>query len=109
MKIRLFLFCFFIMHFINAQDVPYLARLHSGVTLNDLFERGVQAKYAYNFDPVKQPFLASFIHINTSNTSFLDDLKASGALLYWELPRTCLLYTSPSPRDKRQSRMPSSA
>ena len=25
------------------------------------------------------------------------------------LPTTCLLYTSPSPRDKRQSRMPSSA
>ena len=25
------------------------------------------------------------------------------------LIRTCLLYTSPSPRDKRQSRMPSSA
>ena len=24
-------------------------------------------------------------------------------------PRACLLYTSPSPRDKRQSRMPSSA
>ena len=24
-------------------------------------------------------------------------------------PKTCLLYTSPSPRDKRQSRMPSSA
>ena len=23
--------------------------------------------------------------------------------------KTCLLYTSPSPRDKRQSRMPSSA
>ena len=26
-----------------------------------------------------------------------------------ENPNTCLLYTSPSPRDKRQSRMPSSA
>ena len=26
---------------------------------------------------------------------------------YWQY--TCLLYTSPSPRDKRQSRMPSSA
>ena len=25
------------------------------------------------------------------------------------LPKVCLLYTSPSPRDKRQSRMPSSA
>ena len=96
MKIRLFLFCFFIMHFIHAQDVPYLARLHSGVTLNDLSVRGVQAKYAYNFDPVKQPFLASFIYINTSKTSFLDNLKASGALLYWELPRTQQLYFEPS-------------
>ena len=27
----------------------------------------------------------------------------------WWLEYTCLLYTSPSPRDKRQSRMPSSA
>ena len=26
-----------------------------------------------------------------------------------ESPQGCLLYTSPSPRDKRQSRMPSSA
>ena len=26
-----------------------------------------------------------------------------------EVVSTCLLYTSPSPRDKRQSRMPSSA
>ena len=29
--------------------------------------------------------------------------------LWKELYKTCLLYTSPSPRDKRQSRMPSSA
>ena len=28
---------------------------------------------------------------------------------YKELLNNCLLYTSPSPRDKRQSRMPSSA
>ena len=27
----------------------------------------------------------------------------------WHLSNICLLYTSPSPRDKRQSRMPSSA
>ena len=27
----------------------------------------------------------------------------------YEEERSCLLYTSPSPRDKRQSRMPSSA
>ena len=30
-------------------------------------------------------------------------------LLVADEPTTCLLYTSPSPRDKRQSRMPSSA
>ena len=28
---------------------------------------------------------------------------------YWMLPNTCLLYTSPSPRDRIRSRMPSSA
>ena len=30
-------------------------------------------------------------------------------LLIFELPVTCLLYTSPSPRDRTRSRMPSSA
>ena len=30
-------------------------------------------------------------------------------LLAVSLPRTCLLYTSPSPRDRQKSRMPSSA
>ena len=29
--------------------------------------------------------------------------------LMGDLAKSCLLYTSPSPRDKRQSRMPSSA
>ena len=29
--------------------------------------------------------------------------------LYLQFVSVCLLYTSPSPRDKRQSRMPSSA
>ena len=28
---------------------------------------------------------------------------------WWVYKKLCLLYTSPSPRDKRQSRMPSSA
>ena len=34
---------------------------------------------------------------------------ANGYTVRLELPGVCLLYTSPSPRDKRQSRMPSSA
>ena len=35
--------------------------------------------------------------------------EKEGILIFKELVPTCLLYTSPSPRDKRQSRMPSSA
>ena len=34
---------------------------------------------------------------------------ARGMNFYDDQAKTCLLYTSPSPRDKRQSRMPSSA
>ena len=43
----------------------------------------------------------------TACISFFDffDVKNSFATIYY----CCLLYTSPSPRDKRQSRMPSSA
>ena len=36
-------------------------------------------------------------------------LSQSEAKVHGDLTVTCLLYTSPSPRDKRQSRMPSSA
>ena len=42
-----------------------------------------------------------------------EDIKYTSPLFdYWKLPeeeRTCLLYTSPSPRDRSLSRMPSSA
>ena len=37
------------------------------------------------------------------------DLTVQGLVTALAQSETCLLYTSPSPRDKRQSRMPSSA
>ena len=37
------------------------------------------------------------------------DLFLSKSLTLWECPFPCLLYTSPSPRDRTRSRMPSSA
>ena len=42
--------------------------------------------------------------ISTECEAVAPDIPASGALY-----ATCLLYTSPSPRDQRGSRMPSSA
>ena len=36
-------------------------------------------------------------------------LRIDGKVINLSIDSTCLLYTSPSPRDKRQCRMPSSA
>ena len=36
-------------------------------------------------------------------------ITVAGLDTWFAVDNTCLLYTSPSPRDKRQSRMPSSA
>ena len=50
--------------------------------------------------------------VQLQGESNLDDLERAysvGVELVKKLHNNCLLYTSPSPRDKRQSRMPSSA
>ena len=53
-----------------------------------------------------------FVHISAVKNSGMDDLE-EGQELEFEIVenngKTCLLYTSPSPRDQRGSRMPSSA
>ena len=41
--------------------------------------------------------------------SFRTERRSGGVSVFVRQCYTCLLYTSPSPRDKRQSRMPSSA
>ena len=45
----------------------------------------------------------------TVDQDALDELETQLLLSDVGVDATCLLYTSPSPRDKRQSRMPSSA
>ena len=50
--------------------------------------------------------------INEETIKLLELQKDSMVKFLMKIPKlyyTCLLYTSPSPRDKRQSRMPSSA
>ena len=54
----------------------------------------------------------SFNNITIGYIPITDDEKAKGRVLevtLFDILKGCLLYTSPSPRDKRQSRMPSSA
>ena len=46
----------------------------------------------------------TFKALHTGRPPYLSDL-----LHYYEPIRSCLLYTSPSPRDRTRSRMPSSA
>ena len=50
---------------------------------------------------------ASYIPESTMTT--LEEVDACFKGPTTTIPKPCLLYTSPSPRDKRQSRMPSSA
>ena len=79
----------------------------------------VEAGKAYNFEEAAKllaelstvKFTESFdISVNLGVDPRKSDQVVRGATV---LPngtgKTCLLYTSPSPRDKRQSRMPSSA
>ena len=61
------------------------------------------------------PFIAGQIADRWFNTEkFLGISHILGGILVWQLAsletyKSCLLYTSPSPRDRTRSRMPSSA
>ena len=49
------------------------------------------------------------LYLKSLKLVFDDDKINTDILVSYQKPYTFLLYTSPSPRDKRQSRMPSSA
>ena len=88
------------------------------------FHIDIQIGASYPFEPPKMKFLTKVWHPNVSSASgaiCLDVLKdqwspaltLKTALLSCQAllaaPEPCLLYTSPSPRDRTRSRMPSSA
>ena len=84
------------------------------MTLNRLFYIAIIFVFFSCASPVEQKSING-----SSSTSLLPDLNLENGIevVTWNIEnfpklgqRTiCLLYTSPSPRDKRQSRMPSSA
>ena len=67
---------------------------HDGIGVVDVASEGDQAGLIEN---ARLDKIVDQIHLNSKG----DSLKATG--------EACLLYTSPSPRDQRGSRMPSSA
>ena len=76
---------------------------------NNDFESILQLKEVP--DPVPKPNEVLF-RVKAAALNYDDIWGMRGKPLAVPLPHisgTCLLYTSPSPRDKRQSRMPSSA
>ena len=78
---------------------PYVDALGEGWVDNDLRFFGFSAAIA----ALAKQIEPDVVHLNDWHTAF--------ALAWLETPTvyTCLLYTSPSPRDQRGSRMPSSA
>ena len=52
---------------------------------------------------------AGFYCVDNLPVSLVEKFVELIAMPGSEISKVCLLYTSPSPRDKRQSRMPSSA
>ena len=75
-------------------------------------------KYSDAVDLLRSFFLSkNFLEVHTQNRLSIlaacEDPETVATYNYggniWPLPQTCLLYTSPSPRDATLSRMPSSA
>ena len=60
--------------------------------------------YSVTYKDIKKTYLSEGIEIFKNLAR-----QTQQSLFLLQRAKTCLLYTSPSPRDKRQSRMPSSA
>ena len=99
-------------HISNRIGVMYLGKL---VELADSFELIAHSVHPYTRSlisaiPVADPVTARQSHRIVLQGDVPSPLNPpSGCRFRTRCPYACLLYTSPSPRDKRQSRMPSSA
>ena len=84
----------------NAAAVESSMRL--GRALNCTVSPSVMARKNYTYPDMPKDFQTSQYDKPTNHDGWLTVIPRDS-------PEGCLLYTSPSPRDKRQSRMPSSA
>ena len=90
--------------FTDHKPLETLSTVHTK-TLNRLQQQLLEFDFDIRYKEGKENTVADALSRNT--IAALDD--ESGTLRKAQTADSCLLYTSPSPRDKRQSRMPSSA
>ena len=91
----------------NADKVNQLHMIMPSVSLPqhlDLFERGIANKLDFAFAGAQSLRISQLLQDGVLQVGALHTYVELYARLY-----VCLLYTSPSPRDRTRSRMPSSA
>ena len=98
--------------FVNDYVLPMAAAIWS-TPMDKIGEYPVESKLAFlqNHGLLKLINRPQWQYVKNGSTSYVDAILKSSSIknvFAGESP-ICLLYTSPSPRDKRQSRMPSSA
>ena len=65
--------------------------------------------YRNNYEKACEQFEKGYISGCTTSLENLVQVVHNGTGVFGDSSRSCLLYTSPSPRDRQKSRMPSSA
>ena len=96
----------------RAQSIAQLVGVEDrAAALEAAFEAGAKrAQSAAQLEETLNGKIAEIEKLTGRLTSLLDELKNAQAAIHRFLEtETCLLYTSPSPRDLSTSRMPSSA
>ena len=74
-----------------------------------LSEAGAELAFTYLGDALKKRVVPLAEKLNSNVTFSCDVEKKEDVIKLFEDVKSCLLYTSPSPRDEQSSRMPSSA
>ena len=73
-----------------------------------IIDKGTLVNSIYNY-PMNMTFFSTSDKLEIGNIPFISHNSKPTRAEALEYYRSCLLYTSPSPRDRTRSRMPSSA
>ena len=89
--------------------IAYLYIVDLGIFQHDMFDKDHPNLKAYCYEVWKQYSESYIRELKETENPEEDQLIFGYYLKSIKEPNTCLLYTSPSPRDRQKSRMPSSA